>query len=51
VGGRHVEAPLVKQRREASAEQPARAGDEDAQRRAQRVITAPPLTDRIWPWR
>ena len=51
VGSRDVEASLLKQRRQAAAEQPARAGDEDAQRPAQPIITAPPLTDRIWPCR
>ena len=51
MSGCHVEAPLVEQGREATSQQPARAGDEDAQLLAQSVITAPPLTDRTWPWR
>ena len=51
MSGGHVEAPLVEQGGEAPAQQPARAGDENAQLLAQPVITAPPLTDSTWPWR
>ena len=51
VDSRDVEPALVQQGRQAPAEQAARAGDEDAQRPAQPIITAPPLTDRIWPCR
>ena len=51
VGRRDVEAPLMKQGRETPAEEPPGTGDQDAQRRPQPVITAPPLTDRTWPWR
>ena len=49
MGRDHLEAALVEERREAPAEQPSRSGDQEAQRAAQPIITAPPLTDRIWP--
>ena len=51
MGGGDVEAALVEERREAAAQEPARAGDQDAKRAAHPVMTAPPFTDRICPCR
>jgi hypothetical protein len=51
VGGRDIEAALLEQRCQPAAQQPACASDEDAQRPSQPIMTAPPLTDRIWPCR